>query len=81
LLLSATPVEGVASAGGAEVAEASVDSVLVFFFFADLDSDLTAGFWVVEAAIVKIWRGSRRVERVVNVCGTEVLFEPLLGEF
>jgi hypothetical protein len=53
LLLSGTPVEGVASAGGAEVAEASVDSVLAFFF-ADLDSDLTAGFRVVEAAIAKI---------------------------
>jgi hypothetical protein len=31
-----------------------LDTFLVFFFFADLESDLTAGFWVVEAAIMRV---------------------------
>ena len=79
LLLSAAPVEGVASAGGAAAAEASVDSVLAFFFFADLDSDLGAGFWVAEAAIVKIGGVCKSLKRVVYVSGTMSLFEPLWG--
>ena len=54
LLLSAAPLEGVASAGGAGVADASADSVFAFFFFPDFDSDLTAGCWVAEAAIAKV---------------------------
>jgi hypothetical protein len=45
---------------------AEVD-LAAFFFFADLDSDLTAGFWVVEAAIVKIERGSKCLEGLIVV--------------
>jgi hypothetical protein len=55
LLLSVAALDGVASAAGADAVEASVsvDAVLAFFFFEDLESDLTCGFWVAEAAIVK----------------------------
>ena len=55
MLLSVGPFEGVASAGFAVNGSVSADvDLAAFFFFADLDSDLTAGFWAVEAAIVKI---------------------------
>ena len=49
LLLSA----GLFDAGTEGVEGASAGALLAFFFFADLDSDLTAGFWVVEAAIMR----------------------------
>ena len=49
-------MDGAASAAGVDAVEASVslEAALAFFFFADLDSVLTAGFWVAEAAIVKV---------------------------
>jgi hypothetical protein len=60
LLLSA----GLFDAGteGVVGAPVSVGAFLVFFFFADLDSDLTAGFWVTEAAIMRGDDGSRERE-------------------
>jgi hypothetical protein len=54
-LLSVAALDGVTSATGAGADEASVSAevALAFFFFEDLDSDLTCGFWVAEAAIVE----------------------------
>jgi hypothetical protein len=58
----------VASAGCAVNGSVSAEvDLAAFFFFADLDSDLTAGFWVVEAAIVKIERGSKCLEGLIVV--------------
>jgi hypothetical protein len=71
LLLSVAALEGVTSAAGVEVVEASVsaEAVLAFFFFDDLESDLTWGFWVAEAAIVeKVFA----LLEVAQVCGTVV---------
>jgi hypothetical protein len=58
LLLSVAALDGVTSAAGPVVVEASVsvEAFLGFFFFEDLESDLTGGFWVADAAIVEVAR-------------------------
>lgn len=52
-------LDGVTSATGGVTVEASVsvEVFLGFFFLEDLESVLTAGFWVAEAAIVGVNRG------------------------
>lgn len=50
-MLSGAPLEVVVSTEVLVVAVSS-DAAFAFFFLADLDSDLTAGFWIVAAAIL-----------------------------
>jgi hypothetical protein len=53
LLLSVGPLDVTSGAGAAAGSDSAV-AALAFFFFADLDSDFTCGFWVAGAAILKI---------------------------
>lgn len=43
-----------ATSGADTAVDSAEASAFAFFFFADLDSSLTAGFWVAEAAIVMV---------------------------
>ena len=55
LPVSAAPLEGAASVVVVGAAVAATESDLgAFFFLADFDSGLLAGFWVVEVAIVMV---------------------------
>ena len=50
------------------VSSTSMVAALAFFFFADLDSDLTCGFWVAAAAILWSGMGIRRVLESIEAC-------------
>ena len=72
MLLSVAPFDVVVSAAE-PVATISSEGVFVFFFLADLDSDLAGGFWEATAAMativkcsleVKVFRGAFEVGNV-----------------
>ena len=70
-------LDGVTSATGGVAVEASVsvEVFLGFFFLEDLESVLTAGFWVAEAAIVRVNRDLGGVGEVGCSCRAVVFPE------
>jgi hypothetical protein len=68
-LLSVAPLAGCSGTGAGDDGSASGAATLAaFFFFADLDSDLTCGFWVAGAAILKFGMGIGDVFKPIGAC-------------